>query len=91
MDPRGYQFSACKLIWAELKDLNGALLQDPKSKTPMFITSLHQYNAERPEQCIKLRDKRSRDSPRTGGGNKWKSTYVSAAKGVSGQQNVKGK
>ena len=79
--PGDISLSAWKLTGPELKDLDGALLRDPKRKTPMFIMSLHQYNAERTEQRTKLRDKRSRDSPQTGGGNRWKSTYVSAVRG----------
>ena len=70
--------SAWKLIGPEVKYLNGALPRDPKRKTRMFIMSLQQYNTERTEQHTKLRDKRSRDSPQTSGGNRWESAYVSA-------------
>ena len=87
--PGDISLSAWKLTGPDLKDLNGALLRDPKRKSPMFIMSLQQYNTERTDQCTKLRDKRSGDSPQMGGGNRWKSTYVNAVKGGTNQNNVR--
>ena len=87
--PGDINLSAWKLIGPDLKDLNGPLLRDPKRKSSMFIMSLQQYNTERADQRTKLRDKRSRDSPQMGGGNRWKATYVNALKGGTNQNNVK--
>ena len=87
--PGDISLSAWKLRGPDLKDLNWALLRDPKRKSPMFIMSLQQYNTERTDQRTKLRDKRSRDSPQMGGSNSWKSTYVNAVKGGTSQNNVR--
>ena len=89
--PRDISLSAWKLTGPDLKDLNGALVRDPKRKSPIFIMSLQQYHTVRTGQHTKWCGKRNLNSPQLGTGKRWKSTYVNVVKGGDSQNNVNNK